>query len=201
MDKIRPLASQGLAYGQKSLDKMEQLHENAADRAAGLVEGFGLPSALQGMNGGGDTGFDVADTVAKRNKTFVTHFTRRITKMEDKVGSASTALRGTVLNSVIMCDASARSEIPDLERAIAQLCEQSKARLSMFESRSRAMPQLRHQLLEACAEKKLQMERQYLSDQAPTDDRRAAEVKALMEKSGKVKRRMQPPPPSLLGYN
>ena len=45
------------------------------------------------------------------------------------------------------------------------------------------------------------MERQYLSEQAPMDDRRAAEVKAIMEKSGKVEPRMQPPPPSLLGYN
>jgi hypothetical protein len=72
----------------------------------------------------------------------------------------------------------------------------------MYESRSRAMPQLRNQLLEVCAEKNLQLERQYLSEQAPVQDRHAAEVKAIMDgKSAKVKRRMQPPTPSLLGYN
>lgn len=80
--------------------------------------------------------------------------------------------------------------------------EKTRAKLEMFESRSRAIPQLRHQLLEACTEKKLQLERQYLSEQAPVQDRHAAEVKAIMDgKSAKVKRRMQPATPSMLGYN
>ena len=48
----------------------------------------------------------------------------------------------------------------------AATAEQTRAKLGMYESRSRAMPQLRHQLLEVCTEKKLQLERQYLSEQA-----------------------------------
>ena len=84
----------------------------------------------------------------------------------------------------------------------AATAEQTRAKLGMYESRSRAMPQLRHQLMEVLTEKKLQLERQYLSEEAPVQDRHAAEVKAILDgKSAKVKRRMQPPTPSMLGYN
>jgi hypothetical protein len=46
------------------------------------------------------------------------------------------------------------------------------------------------------------MERRYLAEAAPVEDRHAAEVKAIMDgRSAKVQRRTQPPTPSLLGFN
>lgn len=115
MDKIRPFANQGLAYGQKSLDAVEELHQNAA----GFVT-EGLATVYGGVGGDGGGGHDIADTIAKRNKNFVSQFTRRIERVEDKVGASSAALRGQVLNSVIMADANAKSEIPALARAVVR---------------------------------------------------------------------------------
>uniref|UniRef100_A0A7S0S930 Uncharacterized protein n=1 Tax=Mantoniella antarctica TaxID=81844 RepID=A0A7S0S930_9CHLO len=199
MDKFRPLASQGLAYGQASLDAVEEIQHNAAGfMSKGLANVYG-----GGAGGGGDnSGYDVADAIAKRNKHFVSQFTRRVGKVEDKVGTSSALLRGQVLNSVIMADANAKSEIPALARALAATAERTGAMLAAYEARSHAMPALRYQLLEVCAEKKLQMERRYLAEAAPVEDRHAAEVKAIMDgRSAKVQRKTQPPTPSLLGFN
>ena len=114
MDQIRPLASQGLAYGQMSLDAVEEMQQSAA----GFVsEGLANVSSI-GIGGGDGGGHDLADAVSKRNKHFVSQFTRRVNRVEDKVGASSAALRGQVLNSVIMADANAKSEIPALARAV-----------------------------------------------------------------------------------
>jgi hypothetical protein len=90
--------------------------------AAGFVS-EGLANVYGGVGGGSGDGsgrHDLADAIAKRNKHFVSQFTRRVSRVEDKVGASSAALRGQVLNSVIMADASAKSEIPALARAVVR---------------------------------------------------------------------------------
>ena len=122
MDKIRPLANQGLAYGQKSLDAVEELQHNAAGFVSeGLANVYGGVGGVVGVGGGDGGGHDIADVVAKRNKHFVSQFTRRVNRVEEKVGASSAALRGQVLNSVIMADANAKSEIPALARAVVRI--------------------------------------------------------------------------------
>lgn len=191
MEALRPLASQGLAsYGMAGMDAVEDLQANVSEGLASISD----------AGGGGCS--PLADAVSRRTKHFGSQFARRAGRVEEKVGASSAALRGQVLNSVIMADANARSEIPALARAVAATAEQTRAKLAMYESRTRAMPQLRHQLLEACAEKKLRMERRYLAENAPVEDRHAAEVRRVLDgKAANVKRRTQPQTPSLLGYN
>jgi hypothetical protein len=96
-------------------------------------------------------------------------------------------MRGRVLNSVIMADADAQSEIPALDRALTATRDAATRAMEVHADRAAQIPALRVRLLEACAEKKLLMERKYLAEDGPAESRMASEVKAIMD--GKSKRR------------
>lgn len=183
------------------MDKIGSLTSAYGEAVEGLQTS--VSEGLEGLGYGGDVavGFDLAEVVAKRNRAFVAQFGRVAEKAEEHVRASSDMLRGDVLNSVIMADANATSDIPAMSRAAVAACDASRAKLAEYDARAAVAPRLREEMLEAVAEKKLRMERKYLAERGPLDDRHARQMKRAMDGKGdKVKRISQPPAPSLLGY-
>ena len=184
------------------MDKIGSLTSAYGEAVEGLQTS--VSEGLEGLGYGGDVavGFDLAEVVAKRNRTFVAQFGRVAEKAEEHVRASSDMLRGDVLNSVIMADANATSDIPAMSRTAAAACEASRIKLAEYDARAAVAPRLREEMLEAVAEKKLRMERKYLASGVPMDDKHARQMKRAMDGKGdKMKRTTQPPAPSLLGYD
>ena len=150
---------------------------------------FGFASATGGDRAdlGVSAGADLAEPIATRNRTFASQFARRCKNAEAAVDASADAMRWRVLNSVIMADADAQSEIPALDRALTATRDAATRAMEVHADRAAQIPALRVRLLEACAEKKLLMERKYLAEDGPAESRMASEVKAIMD--GKSKRR------------
>lgn len=138
------------------------------------VETFGTGSDGVGV------GLELGDACAKRVKGFATQFTKRLESSETSVVNSSDALRGDVLNSVIMADANATSEIPALVRATTSATETATVRLADLQRNAQAAPALRLEMLELCAERRLRMERRYLQSAAPKEERYAREINRVL---------------------
>ena len=123
---------------------------------------------------------ELGDACAKRVKGFATQFTKRLESSETSVVNSSDALRGDVLNSVIMADANATSEIPALVRATTSATETATVRLAELQRNAQAAPVLRLEMLELCAERRLRMERRYLQSAAPKEERFAREINRVL---------------------
>jgi hypothetical protein len=106
--------------------------EDLQTSAAGLVS----LSSLEGLGYGvGDSrglaghGLELGDAAAKRVKAFAAHFSKRLEAAEASVRSSSDALRGDVLNSVIMAEANATSDVPALSRATSAATKNAAEKL------------------------------------------------------------------------
>ena len=150
------------------------LQTSVSESLEGL--GYGVGDALG--NGGG---LELGEAAGKRVKVFAAQFTKLLESAESSVVASSDALRGDVLNSVVMADANATSEIPALTRATAAASENATARLAELRANAAAAPALRLEMLEHCAERRLRMERNYLASRAPKEERYAREMRRAIE--------------------
>ena len=126
-------------------------------------------------------GLELGDAAAKRVKAFAAHFSKRLEAAEASVRSSSDALRGDVLNSVIMAEANATSDVPALSRATSAATKNAAETLKELRANAAAAPALRLEMLEHCAERRLRMERGYLATDAPKEERRAREMRRAIE--------------------
>jgi hypothetical protein len=158
--------------------------EDLQTSAAGLVS----LTSLEGLGYGvGDSrglaghGLELGDAAGKRVKAFAAHFSKRLEAAEASVRSSSDALRGDVLNSVIMAEANATSDVPALSRATSAATKNAAEKLKELRANAAAAPALRLEMLEHCAERRLRMERGYLATDAPKEERRAREMRRAIE--------------------
>ena len=156
--------------------------EDLQTSAAGLVSesleglGYGVGDAV-----GAGNGLELDEATAKRVKGFAAHFATRLESAEASVRSSSDALRGDVLNSVIVADANATSEIPALARATSAATKNAAEKREELRANAAAAPSLRLEMLEHCAERRLRMERGYLATDAPKEERRAREMRRAIQ--------------------
>lgn len=95
---------------------------------------------------------------------------------------AAEVLRTTTLNAAIQSEASATSDLPTLERAVKAMSSSAKTAIENYDRRSRAMPQLRYELLENLSEKKLALEKKIEAANAPRELARRQMLKEIMSK-------------------
>ena len=156
--------------------------EDLQTSAAGLVSesleglGYGVGDAV-----GAGPGLELGEAAAKRVKGFAAHFGPRLESTEASVRSSSDALRGDVLNSVIVADANATSEIPALARATSAATKNAADKREELRANVAATSGVRLEMLEHCAERRLRMERAYLAADAPKEERRAREMRRAIE--------------------
>ena len=182
---------------------VSDLQTSAAGLVSASAEAVGYGVETLGIGDTQNSGLELHDLCAKRVNGFAHTFSKRLESSEQSVLSSSDALRGDVLNSVIMADANATSEIPSLVRATTAAKESANTKLAELKLNAHAAPALRLEMLEHCAERRLRMERKYLQSAAPKEERFAREMRRAIE--GKTQKESEKDagravvPPSLLG--
>ncbi|ABO98050.1 predicted protein [Ostreococcus lucimarinus CCE9901] len=153
--------------------------------AASAVSDTVTQGAMHALVGGGDGagGGEVASFIAKRGTHFVDGFARAcVDATAANVRDAAEVLRTTTLNAAIQSEASATSDLPTLERAVKAMSSSAKTAIENYDRRSRAMPQLRYELLENLSEKKLALEKKIEAANAPRELARRQMLKEIMSK-------------------